>query len=277
MDSCAFNKLFAKNVPHILENIFLSLDYESYKVCLEVNDTWEKLLSSEDYQKIGKSVFRDEILVDEQKLWNAAENGNENYVKRLLLSKMIDINSRHGNDLCTPLHQVAKGGNIIVGQLLLDRGGDPNGLNVYGDTPLHEAIHYGHKVIVKILLDGGADPNRPRGAKDVIKPLYLAVLCWEEEIVKLLLERGAEVNWQTPETNNFTPLHYAAAWGSKGMVRILLDKGANPNKADLFGRTPISLANELDKSAKENAKIIANYTRPRRGGRQRRKPDRLGV
>ena len=30
MSSCAFNMLFTKNVPHILEKIFLSVDYESF-------------------------------------------------------------------------------------------------------------------------------------------------------------------------------------------------------------------------------------------------------
>ena len=63
MDTCAFDKLFAKSVPHILEKIFFSLDYESYKECLEVSDTWNKLLLSEPYLKIGKSVFRDEIYI----------------------------------------------------------------------------------------------------------------------------------------------------------------------------------------------------------------------
>ena len=203
MGSCAFNKLFAKNVPHILENIFLSLDYESYKVCLEVNDTWEKLLSSESYQKIGKSVFRNEILKDEWKLWNVAEHGNEMDVKRLLLSKMIDINSRHGSDLSTPLHQVSRGGNIIVGQLLLDRGADPNEEAGNGWTPLLAAVHHG-----------------------------------QEGVVQLLLESGAEVNNQFK--NGFTPLHIAAAVGRGDIVQILLKKGAIHDIADVNGRTPLS-------------------------------------
>ena len=39
MDSCAFNKLFNKSVPHILEKIFLSLDYASFKTCLDLEAT----------------------------------------------------------------------------------------------------------------------------------------------------------------------------------------------------------------------------------------------
>ena len=33
VDQCAFNKLFERNVGHILEMIFLSLDYESLRNC----------------------------------------------------------------------------------------------------------------------------------------------------------------------------------------------------------------------------------------------------
>ena len=51
MDKCAFDTLFAKNVPHILEKIFLSLDHKSFRQCREVCQTWKKLLSTESYLK----------------------------------------------------------------------------------------------------------------------------------------------------------------------------------------------------------------------------------
>lgn len=41
-----FDKLLAKNVPHILEKIFLSLDIESFKNCMEVCQAWRSLLAS---------------------------------------------------------------------------------------------------------------------------------------------------------------------------------------------------------------------------------------
>ena len=65
MGSCAFDKLFSMNVPHILEKIFFSLDYESYKKCLEVSYAWNELLKSEQYLKIGKCEFQDELSEDE--------------------------------------------------------------------------------------------------------------------------------------------------------------------------------------------------------------------
>ena len=36
--TCAFDTLFAINIPHIFEKIFFSLDYKSYKKCFEVSN-----------------------------------------------------------------------------------------------------------------------------------------------------------------------------------------------------------------------------------------------
>ena len=79
-----FDTLFSKNVPHILDKIFLSLDYESYKDCLEVSNDWRGLLTSESYKTRGKSVYKEEILEDQIKLKVAAENNNTVEARRLL-------------------------------------------------------------------------------------------------------------------------------------------------------------------------------------------------
>ena len=49
-----FDTLLAKYVPHIFEKIFLSLDYESFKKCLEVNSAWKGLLSAESIKVKAK-------------------------------------------------------------------------------------------------------------------------------------------------------------------------------------------------------------------------------
>ena len=82
-----FDVLFAKNVPHLLEKIFLSLDYESYKTCMEVNQTWNQLLVSESYMKISKSLFSNEISMDTDKLGDFAANGNVRQVKNYYVVK----------------------------------------------------------------------------------------------------------------------------------------------------------------------------------------------
>ena len=77
MELSILEKLFSKNVPHILEKIFLFLDYKSYKVCLDVSVVWRNLLMSKTFQMKAKSVFHKEILLDELNLWHAANVGNK--------------------------------------------------------------------------------------------------------------------------------------------------------------------------------------------------------
>ena len=100
MDLSPFDSLFSKNVPHILEKIFLSLDYESYKKCLQVSKDWKEQLTSELFQRKGKSVFNEELFLDEGKLIKASRDGIQDEVKRLLSSVMLDVNCKYGPRSC---------------------------------------------------------------------------------------------------------------------------------------------------------------------------------
>ena len=68
----AFNKLHGIRVPHILESIFFSLDYASFRKCKEVSRAWQELITSKSFKKIGKLTFRKEI---EKNLWLALDVG----------------------------------------------------------------------------------------------------------------------------------------------------------------------------------------------------------
>ena len=72
--TCAFDILFTKNVPHIQEKIFFSLDYGSYKTCMEVSKEWNELLKSQSFHKKSKTVFHKEILEEEEKFQNARDD-----------------------------------------------------------------------------------------------------------------------------------------------------------------------------------------------------------
>ena len=58
---CCFHMLFTKNVPHILEKILFTLDYESFKKCLRVSKNLNSLLNSESFQKKARRAFHKEI------------------------------------------------------------------------------------------------------------------------------------------------------------------------------------------------------------------------
>ena len=124
--ACEFDKLFTKTVPHILEQIFFSMDYESFKKCLEVSKSWNDLLTAEFFLRKGKSVFCEDI---EKELILAVERGNVNIIRRVLSSFMFDTNfiTEIRKLQKSPLILAAENGHKDAVQLLIDRGAkEPN-------------------------------------------------------------------------------------------------------------------------------------------------------
>ena len=123
------------DIPHILEEIFLTLDYTSLKTCFEVSLDWRKILKSESFQKKAKDDFAVEIAMDGKKLVVASSEGNTEVIIQLLSTDFLDINLSAEGDI--PLIVAASEGKVDAAKLLLDRGADLNITDEYGDTPLH--------------------------------------------------------------------------------------------------------------------------------------------
>ena len=197
MGSSAFDKLFDISVPHILEKIFLSLDYKTYKACLEVSP------SSEPFCKKAKSLFEIKISQDHERLWVYAWRGDTYEVWRLVSTAMFDINRVSHS---SPIYAAASKGHKIVAEYLLGMGADPNIIQfdpsriTHGHTALHEAASCGHYNVVKLLLDNGADINAS----------YLSRI-------------------HSTTDREWTPLHHASHNGRKGVVQLLLKRGAMPD------------------------------------------------
>ena len=68
LNNSAFDMLFNRNVVHILESIFFSLDYKSFKNCPQVCKQWNHMLSSEHFQKMAKTMFSVEMWMDRDSL-----------------------------------------------------------------------------------------------------------------------------------------------------------------------------------------------------------------
>ena len=167
VSGCAFDKLFITNVPHVLEMIIFSLDYESYKKCLKVCVIWRDLLSTKSSQTKGKLQFHNEVCKDQRQLSFATWNGDTQMAKSLLSSGLLDVNaniSRYVNNIIsrpagTLLTLAAEEGHEDVVLLLLNNGADPNKANNSGRTPLHSAASSGNLSIVRQLLYSGATPD----------------------------------------------------------------------------------------------------------------------
>ena len=81
---CQFGEVLPKNFPHIQEQIFLCLDYESFKACFEVCKTWREHIMSKLVQSKAKNLFSEEIKEDGKKLVRAAREGKMTIIIRLL-------------------------------------------------------------------------------------------------------------------------------------------------------------------------------------------------
>ena len=191
-DPCNFDTLFSKNVPHILENIFFSVGYASYKICLEVNSEWKELLTSERYITKGKTVFKEEIMKDEEKLSKAARADNTDEARMILATGMVDINCRFGHFGSTPLLEAAMQGQKDVAQLLIESGAELSKADIRGRTPLHWAAINSQKEVAQLLIESGADLNvADEGGRT---PLHRAAMNGHTEVAKLLIESGADID-----------------------------------------------------------------------------------
>ena len=267
---CKFDILFKKYVPHVLEKIFFSLDYHSFKICPQVNSTWKELFTTESYEKKRKSVFHDEIMKDEFKLWNAAREGNVEVVRHLLSSIFVDVNCATGEHQTTPLCEATEKGQKEVVEVLLEKGAELDRTGKYGWTPMFFAVRMfpsqTAKDLSQLFLDRGADPSRATNYG--LTPLYLAITKGYTDVVQLLLDRGADPNMADPfgltplhlaeiilllnrgadpnkaDNNGRIIMHQAARRGDEELVRLLLCKGAERHPIDHLGRTPLALAQQ---------------------------------
>ena len=151
----AFDSLFKRNVPHILEAIFFSLDHKSFMTCMRVNKTWRGLLSTTQYQRQLRELIKKQE--NGEKLYKAVQVGNVGEARRLINDDMVDVNFEFGYYKLTPLMEAARQGNKEIIQILLDAGADVDQSDKLRYTPLHwAAIVKPNVEIVKMLLGAGA-------------------------------------------------------------------------------------------------------------------------
>ena len=240
----AFDLLFQRSIPHILEKIFLSLDYKTFKACHKVCAAWAETLASKPFRKKAISVYAEkasldqDLLMDVIKLCIAMVSRNTERMRQLIACEIFRkacvnpltlVKTQIGRSQFSvaPLHYAAGYGHADVVKVLLEEGENPNRRNSRGDTALITAIEYGRIDVVRLLLDAGANPNE-EGRYDR-PPVTWAVIQGYGDIVRELLGAGADPN-QT--YCNVTLLQIANLnvrnRTYKRVVGILLEGGANP-------------------------------------------------
>ena len=126
----AFDTFFTRNVPHILENIFFSLDYKSFKTCMRVNTAWRTLFSTARYQRKLEEKLR-EKMENEKKLFCASKDGKSEEVRRLINDYMVEVNFAVGQNQFTPRLRLRWGAtkklskcSFTQGQILIEEARD---------------------------------------------------------------------------------------------------------------------------------------------------------
>ena len=220
----AFDTLFTKNVPHILEKIFLSLDYKSFKTCQRACNSWNVLLTSASMIKKARSVFQEDIFSDQLILWRSARSGRTDEVRRLLSTRMMNLKRKfmlENTRPTTPLCEAANRGYKEVVQLLLEGGAAPDEGEDQHWTPLCMASYNGHKDVVKLLLDGGA--NIKKVNKIRWTPLHYAAAFNDIDVAQLLLKHGAD------QESRFA-LHFAGGRVTQRWLNFFLIMGLTPTR-----------------------------------------------
>jgi ankyrin repeat protein len=113
-------------------------------------------------------------------------------------------------------------------------------VNYYGRTMVHEAAKNGLYGTCEALLNKGVDPNQVDVENGRILAIHEAAKSGNHDIIDLLVHRGSEVD--LPNNSGWTPLHFAADGGHIQSVLILMNQGADVSITDKMGRTPWRLA-----------------------------------
>lgn len=154
-------------------------------------------------------------------LHQACYNGQGEVVKTMLTRDDIDINARNDSKQ-TPLVAAVSEDNLLIAELLLDAGADPNISGQYGCSPLHVAAGNVNEHLVKRLIAAGANINERN--EDGETALIIAARKGSNYIVEALIEGGADVTYA--DIYEHTALYYATEAGNNDIVEKLLMAGA---------------------------------------------------
>lgn len=193
-------------------------------------------------------------------LSEATMSGSVEVVELLLeQGAAVDQTSPEGE---TALMIAARQGNTPIARLLLEKGADINASETWGgQSPLMWATAQQQTDMMRLLIEQGADieakgkarywdrriTSEPR-PKDMNKggfaPLHYAARQGCIECVEILAEAGA--NLDTTDPDRVTPLNLALINQHFDTAAALIEAGADVDKWDLFGRTPLYNAADLN-------------------------------
>ncbi len=125
----------------------------------------------------------------------------------------------------TFMHELAREGDVLSAEVVMDKGGEIDAADDEGRRPLHEAAFFGRLEMVKFLVAMGAikdAPVHPFG----YTALWFAVSQGHHDVARYLLEKGANIS-VSDALNGQTLLHVAAQRSDMKMTGLLIAAGVN--------------------------------------------------
>ena len=189
-----------------------------------------------------------------------------------------------------PIHFASMQGDLVVIQMLFERGAELNKFNYNKHTPLMMACGNKHFKCVKYLVKNGADINATDYNNDNIlhgcihnniydillflltnknnkvindrnndneSPLMYAIKEDKIEYVKILLKYGA--NTYTWDNKGYTPLLYTTEKDNYLMTELLLKSGADPNLYFTWMSYRSPLYNAVKNDSPELMQLLFRY------------------
>uniref|UniRef100_A0A146Q8X9 Ankyrin repeat and SAM domain-containing protein 6 n=1 Tax=Fundulus heteroclitus TaxID=8078 RepID=A0A146Q8X9_FUNHE len=219
----------------------------------------------------------------------ASQHGHEATVC-LLLEWGSDVNFSQKTTGWGPLMAATLSGKEAVAQQLVERGADPDRVNVLSKTAFElamqlkqrdikayldsittvrpqtdderkrpdvfSALKLGNSQLVKDILE--EDPAQANSSnQDGASPLMMAAVSGQLEVVQLMVEKKADVDKQD-SVHGWTALMQATYHGNKDIVKYLLSQGADVNLRAKNGYTAFDLVMLLNDPDTELVRLLAS-------------------